>query len=128
MKNLLDQAYEFGDCVMLDETTVPDGLGGVMTEYTEGAKFTAAVVFNQSMQTQIAAVQGVKSLYQVITKKAMSFDYHDVFKRLKDGKVFRITSNGNDNHTPKSAFLDMRSTEAEEFKPESRKKGGQDSA
>lgn len=120
MKNLLEQAYDFGDCVMLDKKTVPDGLGGTMTEYVEGAKFIAAVEFNGSIEAKIAAVQGVKSLYKVITKKAMSFDYHDVFKRLKDGKVFRITSNGDDNQTPKSAWLDMRSTDAEEYKPEER--------
>lgn len=120
MSSLLEQAYEFSDCVMLDKTTVPDYFGGTTTEYVEGAKFSAAVVFNSSTEAKIAAAQGVKTLYQVITKKAVSFDYHDVFKRLKDGKTFRITSDGNDNKTPDSAWLDMRSTEAEAWKPESR--------
>lgn len=116
--SLLDEAME--DCVMLDKTTVPDGYGGVIPTYVEGAQFKAAVVFDGSTQAKIAAVQGVKSLYTVITQKSMSFDFHDVFKRLSDGKTFRITSDGNDNKTPKSAELDMRSTSAEEYKPESR--------
>lgn len=116
MKNLLEQAYEFGDCVMLDKKTAPDGFGGFKTEYAEGASFKAAIKFDGSTEAQIAAVQGVKSLYTIITKKAISFDYHDIFMRLEDGKTFRITSDGNDNKTPESAGLDMRSTAAEEWK------------
>lgn len=116
---LLDGAME--DCVMLDKTTVPDKYGGSMIPvYVEGAPFKAAIVFDGSTQAKIAAVQGVKSLYTVITSRFMSFDYHDVFKRLSDGKTFRITSNGNDNKTPKGAGLDMRATSAEEYKPEER--------
>ena len=120
--SLLENAME--KCVMLDKTTVPDGFGGTMSVYVEGAEFEAAIVFDSSTQAKIAAVQGVKSLYTVITKKSMVFDFHDVFKRLSDGKTFRITSDGNDNKTPPSAGLNMRATSAEEYKPESR--GGQD--
>ncbi|MCM1328839.1 MAG: hypothetical protein NC253_05295 [Ruminococcus sp.] len=113
--SLLDETME--KCVMLDKTTVPDGYGSTTSVYVEGAEFMAAVVFDSSTQAKIAAVQGVQNLYTVITKKSMAFDYHDVFKRLSDGKTFRITSDGNDNKTPKSAGLDMRSTSAEEWKP-----------
>jgi hypothetical protein len=35
--------------------------------------------------------------------------------RNSDGKIFRITSDGDDNHTPKSATLDMRQVSAEEW-------------
>ncbi len=114
---LLDEAME--DCVMLDKTTVPDEYGGSMIPvYVEGASFKAAIAFDGSTQGKIAAVQGVKSLYKVITSKAISFDYHDIFKRLSDGKTFRITSNGNDKKTPKGAGLDMRVTAAEEYQLE----------
>ena len=41
--------------------------------------------------------------------------YHDVIKRLSDGKIFRITSDGDDKATPKSASLNMRSVSAEEW-------------
>lgn len=119
--SLLNDAME--DCVMLDKTTVPGTYGGTETVYVEGAPFKAAITFNGSIEAKIAAVQGVKSLYKVITSKVMSFDYHDIFKRLSDGKTFRITSNGNDNKTPKGAGLDMRATSAEEYQPEERSQG-----
>lgn len=111
--SLLDETME--DCVMLDKTTAPDGYGSTTTVYKEGAEFKAAIVFDNSTQAKIASVQGVKNLYTIITQKSMAFDYHDVFKRLSDGKIFRITSNGNDNKTPDGAGLNMRSTTAEEW-------------
>jgi hypothetical protein len=42
-------------------------------------------------------------------------DFHDVIMRIADGKIFRITSDGDDNKTPKSATLDMRQVSAEEW-------------
>lgn len=120
--NLLNDAME--DCVMLDKTTVPDEYGGgMMPVYVEGAPFKAAIVYDSSAQGKIAAVQGVKSLYTVYTSSSMTFDYHDVFKRISDGKTFRITSNGNGKKTPKGAGLDLRAVSAEEYKPEEKEQG-----
>jgi hypothetical protein len=39
-----------------------------------------------------------------------------VFRRNRDGKIFRVTSDGDDKHTPISATLNMRVVTAEEFK------------
>ena len=39
---LIDEMKE--DCVMLDKHTVSDGMGGFSYEWTEGARFRAAVV------------------------------------------------------------------------------------
>lgn len=114
--SLLEETME--NCVMLDKTTAPDIYGsGIITIYKEGAPFMANVAFDSSTQAKIAAVQGVKNLYTVITKKTIAFAYHDIFKRLSDGKIFRITSDGNDNKTPPNAGLNMRATSAEEWQP-----------
>jgi hypothetical protein len=40
-----------------------------------------------------------------------------VFRRESDGKIFRVTSDGDDKKTPPSAGLDMRQVTAEEFVP-----------
>ena len=45
----------------------------------------------------------------------MNLEYHDVIKRLRDNKFFRITSDGEDKFTPSSASLDMRQVSAEEW-------------
>jgi hypothetical protein len=38
-----------------------------------------------------------------------------VFVRKRDGKIFRVTSDGDDKATPKSTVLDMRQVTAEEW-------------
>ena len=111
--SLLEQAME--KCVLIDKTTQADGYGGYITTYVEGAEFQAAIVFDTSMQARVADKQGVTSLYTVTTSKALTLEYHDIFKRVRDSKIFRVTSDGDDKYTPASATLDMRQVTAEEF-------------
>ena len=103
------------NCVMLNKSTVSDGYGGYTTTYTEGAEFKAAITFDTSMQARTAEKQGVTSFYTITTSKALTLEYHDIFKRLSDNKVFRVTSDGDDKYTPNSSSLDMRQVTAEEF-------------
>lgn len=112
--SLLEQAME--PCVLMDKRTVPDGYGGYRTEYVAGASFDAAIVFDTSIQARTAEKQGVTSLYTVTTTRSLTLEYHDVFKRVRDNKIFRVTSDGDDKYTPASATLDMRQVTAEEFK------------
>lgn len=111
--SLLSEAME--TCQMLDKTKAPDGYGGYINTWTEGVTFNAAIAFDTSMQSRIAEKQGVSSLYTVTTNRAMTLEYHEVFKRLKDGKIFRVTSDGDDKYTPDSASLNMRQVTAEEW-------------
>lgn len=102
-------------CALLEKRRVPDGEGGFVTTWIEGAKFVAAVAKNTSIEAVVAEKQGVTSIYTVVTEKKINLEYHDVFRRLYDGKIFRVTSDGDDNHTPESASLDMRQVTAEEW-------------
>jgi hypothetical protein len=111
--SLLDDAME--ECVMLDKTTVEDGYGGFIPTWRDGARFNAAIVFDSSMAARVASVQGVTDLYTVTTRKAVTLNYHDVFRRVRDGKIFRVTTDGDDKATPASASLDMRVVNAEEW-------------
>ena len=111
--SLLTDAME--PFVMLDKTSAPDGYGGITRTWTEGAAITAAAVLDTSMQARIAGVQGVTSVYTVTVPRAVSLEFHDVIRRLSDGKVFRVTSDGDDKKTPPSASLDMRQVTAEEW-------------
>ena len=99
----------------LEKTRVPDGEGGSYVTWAEGMKFLAAITFDTSIEARTAEKQGVTSLYTVTTERSMVLEYHDVFKRLYDGKVFRVTSDGDDKFTPQSAGLDMRQVTAEEW-------------
>lgn len=111
--SLLSEAME--SCAMLTKTVVNDGYGGYVTTWTESVKFEAAIVFDTSIQARVAEAQGVSSLYTVTTKKNLHLEYHDVFRRNNDGKIFRVTSDGDDKYTPASASLNMRQVTAEEW-------------
>lgn len=111
--SLLSEAFE--PCVIIDKTTRPDGYGSVITVWQDGAEIEAAVVFNDSTQARIAEKQGVTALYTITTNRSINLQYHDVIRRVSDGKIFRVTSDGDDKKTPASATLDMRQVSAEEW-------------
>lgn len=111
--SLLSEQMEM--CTILDKTTAPDGYGGIETTWVEGAPVSAAIVLDTSMQARIGEQQGVTALYTITTEKSINLQYHDVIRRVRDGKVFRITSDGDDKHTPASANLNMRQVSAEEW-------------
>lgn len=111
--SLLSDAME--SCRMINKAVIDDGYGGERTTWALGATFQAAITFDSSVEAKIAQAQGVTSLYTVTTPRTKVLQYHDVFKRLSDGKVFRVTSDGDDRFTPSSTSLDMRQVSAEEF-------------
>ena len=100
---------------MLIKTIESDGYGGYNTTWAEGAEFDAAIVFDTSIQARQAEAAGVTSRYTVTTGKNLHLEYHDVFRRNHDGKIFRVTSDGDDKYTPASSSLDMRQVTAEEW-------------
>lgn len=111
--SLLDDYME--NCVMIDKTTVSDGRGGFDYAFVDGAEFQAAITLDNSIQAKIAEQQGVTGVYKVTTTKSINLQYHDIFKRVSDGKIFRATSDGDDKKTPVSATLNMRQVSAEEY-------------
>ena len=113
--SLLSDAME--RCVRMNKTTADDGYGGETTVWTDGSHFDAAIVFDNSIEARVAQAQGVTSRYTVTVPKDRMLEYHDVFRRLSDGKIFRVTSDGDDKYTPASATLNMRQVTAEEWTP-----------
>lgn len=111
--SLLSEAME--TCIILNKVIRKDEYGGYYTDYDEGVDFEAAIVLDSSMQARIAEKQGVTALYTITTNKALNLQFHDVFRRESDGKVFRVTSDGDDKKTPASATLNMRQVSAEEY-------------
>jgi hypothetical protein len=101
------------DCQLYDKRRTADGYGTQDTTWIPGMIFKAAIVLDNSLQARTAAKQGVTELYTITTSKGITLEYHDVFRRLEDGKLFRVTSDGNDKKTPAEAKLDMRQVSAE---------------
>jgi len=114
--SLLSQAME--DVVLMEKKREPDGEGGFLPAvWVDGASFKAAITFNTSMEARTAEKQGVTSLYTVTVPLNCKLEYHDSFKRLRDGKVFRVTSDGDDKITPTSASFQFAQVTAEEWIP-----------
>lgn len=111
--SLLDDEME--KCTLIDKRRVPDGYGGAKVAWVDSIKFDAAIILDTSTEARIAEKQGVTNLYTVTTKKNINLQYHDVFRRDSDKKVFRVTSDGDDKKTPRSASLNMRQVSAEEW-------------
>lgn len=111
--SLLQQAMT--DVVAMEKTRVSDGEGGFIVDWVDGAVFKAAITFDTSMQSRIGEKQGVSSRYTVTTNKSAKLEFHDVIRRLNDGKVFRVTSDGDDKQTPDSASFQFVQVTAEEW-------------
>jgi hypothetical protein len=101
-------------CVFMNETTVSDGRGGNMTTWVPGAEFEAGFELQNSLNEAVAQAQGVKGVYRVTTSRDTRLEYHRVFKRLSDNRLFRVESK-DDSSTPTSAGLDMRVVRADEW-------------
>lgn len=111
--SLVDNAMEA--TYIMDKTTSPDGYGGYKETYIEGAEIMVAYSLDTSTQARVAQQQGVTNRYTLTTRRNIVLKFPDIVKRARDGKLFRVTSDGNDNATPNSATLDIRQVEAEEW-------------
>lgn len=111
--SLLDTFYV--KCIHMDKTTVSDGMGGFTHTWVEGATFDCAIVTQASTsQRQAEKVIGAAT-YQLTVPKTVILDYHDVLKRVSDGKILRITSSTKDVQTPSFGTLDFSQVTAEEW-------------
>lgn len=111
--SLLTEAME--TCTMVTAALTSDGYGGTKPTWTDGKSFDAAIVFDSSIRARQAEAAGVTSRYTVTTGRNTVLKFHDVFRRERDAKIFRVTSDGDDKYTPASASLDMRQVTAEEW-------------
>lgn len=82
--SLIDAMME--DCVIMNRSKLPDGEGGYITSWSEGAPIKCAIVFDNSLRSKIAQSEGFTNAYTITTEKSLVLEFNDVIKRLKDGK------------------------------------------
>lgn len=102
------------ECVLLKKVKTPDGAGGFVARWEDGETFIAAIAADSSTEERPAERPGVSGRFTVISDQAVALNYHDAFRRISDGKVFRITSN-NEKKSPKRATFDVVVMTAEEW-------------
>lgn len=95
-------------CTLLEHVRVPDGMGGSTMAWSDGMTFDMVFERNGSTEALIAEQQGFTRTYRGYVKKTMGMKYHDVLRREADGKIFRVTDDGDDSHTPDTSPLDAR--------------------
>lgn len=89
--------------VMMDKRSVEDGVGSFNLVWVEGAAFQAFVKKDDPKDVVIAEKQEVREILVVIVFRNTPLEYHDVFKRVSDGAVFRVTSRTLDDAAPDAA-------------------------
>lgn len=112
--SLLEKAFE--PFIVINKSIVSDGVGGTITTWKEGAEIPAVSRLDSNTEARIAQQQGASATYTIVTHKNVVLSFHDVLKRKSDGKIFRITSDGEDNKTPDSASFAYREVNAEEWR------------
>lgn len=101
-------------CVIMDRTTAKDGYGGYIWVWKAGAEFGAVITENSSQEAQIAQAITEVTTYGIKVEKNVPLFHHTAFKRLSDGKTFRITR-AEAMKSPSFSALNMKTLEAEEF-------------
>lgn len=113
MSRLYEKFYT--DLVMIDKVTVSDGLGGFETTYVDGAEFKGALVTKATTEQRQAETLIGKATFTVTVPKNVKLEYNNIFKRLSDNKMFRVTSDSKDVKTPEVATFEFNQVTAEEY-------------
>lgn len=111
--SLIDAFME--DFIILDKMSVSDGEGGFDTVWSEGANIRCALTLDTSMQAKRAEREGVTSVYTLTTEKNVILPFMTVVKRVSDGAIFRVTTDGGDKVTPSISSLNMAQVSAEKW-------------
>lgn len=101
------------DCIIMDKSRVPDGEGGFITRWTEGAEILVAITLDSSISARVAEKEGFSNVYTLTTTQENALEFHDVIKRKRDGKTFRVTNDGSDMKTPSISSLNLCQVSAE---------------
>ena len=103
------------ECVLLVRTRTDDPVGGYKSTWVPGAHFLAAWEYENAPEITVAEQQGVERTYRIYIDKTLDLDYHEVFRRIGTGQIYRVTTPGTDRHTPSFSRLNKRLVEVEKW-------------
>ena len=111
--SLLTQMME--ECRILNHVREDDDFGGYSNTWQEGATFLAAIAKDRSPEQKVAEKQGISEGFTVVVEQSFTLDYHDVFKRTRDGAIFRVTSNSKDSTAHPASTVNIGVVTAERW-------------
>ena len=103
-------------CHIYNKAIVDDAYGTAQKRYSKGAAFNAAVIKNTETEAIVAEKQGVTEIYTVVTEQGFELDYHDIFKRDKEGDFFIVTGRAHDTEPPAMSTVKISKVQAEPWK------------
>lgn len=111
--SLLTQMME--DCRILNHIRSDDDFGGYTEEWSDGMRFKAAIAKDSSPEQKIAEQQGISEMFTVVVQDNIVLDYHDVFRRVSDGAIFRVTSKTTDSTAHPASTVRIAKVTAERW-------------
>ena len=103
------------DCNILTFTRTDDDFGSYTEAWTKGDDFKAAIIKNTTTEMQIAEKQGISEAFTVVVDKGFTLNYHDVFQRVSDGAIFRVTSKTVDSESHPASTIKIAKVTAERW-------------
>ena len=102
---------------MMDKITFADGYGSFTVQYTEGARFTAAITPDNSMVAQVAQADTEIKRYRITTSGNITLQQGDYIKRLVNNEAYKVLNSNGDKLAPTDSRLNsLRSTTMERVK------------
>ena len=92
----------------MEKKRTPDGAGGYIVAWTEGAEFLNYQALDTSMEARRAEKEGVTSVYSALVNKTVPIEYNDYFRDTSAGNTDRVTSNPEERAAPRSAGPTVR--------------------
>lgn len=89
--------------VLLEKSTTPSSISGVVESWEDGNTISAGVYLNNSSEAQIAYRNGEVKQYYVVLPAGITLTQNDRIRRVSDGAVYRITSDSADMTIPSCA-------------------------
>lgn len=93
----------FDDFYIKNRSVSPDGEGGTITEWSDGAVIKASLDLGGSTEVRQAEAQNLKTVFTATFPIDTPVKYNDYIENVKTGKVYRITSEPKENETPPTA-------------------------
>ena len=76
----------------MEKTRTPDGAGGYIVAWAEGAEFLNYQALDTSMEARRAEKEGVTSVYSALVNQSVPIEYNDYFRDTSTGNTYRVTS------------------------------------
>lgn len=75
-------------CILMEKKRTPDGAGGYITAWEEGAEFLNYQSLDTSMEARKAEKDGVTSVYSALVNQRVPIEYNDYFRDTETGITY----------------------------------------